>query len=125
MDTKAVFAALHSVCDENAEFFSGGSKGSQGDAARRLVDTMKLIKEHARSLEPIISGFTQVYHHFDFDPHIPANGYRSLVKVSSGMFCVLKSWICVFTSPLGAAVRIISPLAAKLINILSTLWETA
>ncbi|XP_033979822.1 hormone-sensitive lipase isoform X1 [Trematomus bernacchii] len=81
MDTKAVFAALHSVCDENAEFFSGGSKGSQGDAARRLVDTMKLIKDHARGLEPIISGFTQVYHHFDFDPHIPANGYRSLVKV--------------------------------------------
>ncbi|KAK5861870.1 hypothetical protein PBY51_017312 [Eleginops maclovinus] len=81
MDTKAVFAALYSVCEENAEFFSGGSKGSQGDAARRLVDTMKLIKEHARSLEPIISGFTLVYHHFDFDPHIPANGYRSLVKV--------------------------------------------
>ncbi|XP_068591397.1 hormone-sensitive lipase isoform X2 [Cebidichthys violaceus] len=81
MDTKAVFAALYSVCEENATFFSGGTKGSQGDAARRLVDTMKLIKEHARSLEPVVSGFAAVYHHFDFDPHIPANGYRSLVKV--------------------------------------------
>uniref|UniRef100_A0A8D0DBD0 Hormone-sensitive lipase n=1 Tax=Sander lucioperca TaxID=283035 RepID=A0A8D0DBD0_SANLU len=81
MDTKAVFAALYSVCEENATFFSGGAKGSQGDAARRLVDTMKLIKEHARSLEPVISGFAAVYHHYDFDPHIPANGYRSLVKV--------------------------------------------
>lgn len=81
MDTKAVFAALYSVCEENATFFSGGAKGSQGDAARRLVDAMKLIQEHARSLEPVVSGFAAVYHHFDFDPHIPANGYRSLVKV--------------------------------------------
>lgn len=82
MDTKAVFAALYSVCEENAAFFSGGAKPSQGDAARRLVETMNLIQEHAHSLEPVISGFAAVYHHFDFDPHIPANGYRSLVKVS-------------------------------------------
>lgn len=95
MDSKAVFTALYSVCEENATFFSGGAKGSQGDAARRLVDTMKLIQEHARSLEPVISGFAAVYHHFDFDPHIPANGYRSLVKVSRGMFCVHESEICV------------------------------
>ncbi|XP_061632043.1 hormone-sensitive lipase isoform X3 [Phyllopteryx taeniolatus] len=81
MDTKAVFVALYNVCEENAAFFSGGSKGPQSDAAQRLVDTMKLIQEHARSLEPVISGFAAVYHHFDFDPHIPANGYRSLVKV--------------------------------------------
>ncbi|XP_060937563.1 hormone-sensitive lipase [Limanda limanda] len=81
MDTKAVFVALYSVCEENAAFFSGGAKGTQGEAARRLVDTMNLIQEHARSLEPVISGFALVYHHFDFDPHIPANGYRSLVKV--------------------------------------------
>ncbi|XP_028984274.1 hormone-sensitive lipase isoform X3 [Betta splendens] len=81
MDTKAVFAALYSVCEENAAFFSGGAKGSQGDAARRLVESMNHIQEHARSLEPVVAGFAAVYHHFDFDPHIPANGYRSLVKV--------------------------------------------
>ncbi|XP_061771032.1 hormone-sensitive lipase isoform X1 [Nerophis ophidion] len=81
MDTRAVFVALYNVCEENASFFSGGAKGPQSDAAQRLVDTMKLIQEHARSLEPVISGFAAVYHHFDFDPHIPANGYRSLVKV--------------------------------------------
>ncbi|XP_056141669.1 hormone-sensitive lipase [Lampris incognitus] len=81
MDTKAVFAALYSVCEENATFFSGGAKGTQGEAARRLVDSMTLIQEHARSLEPVITGFAAIYHHFDFDPHIPANGYRSLVKV--------------------------------------------
>ncbi|XP_035621415.2 hormone-sensitive lipase-like isoform X1 [Oncorhynchus keta] len=81
MDTKAVFTALYSVCEENATFFSEGAKGSQGGTAQRLVDTMTLIQEHARSLEPVISGFAAVYHHFDFDPHIPANGYRSLVKV--------------------------------------------
>uniref|UniRef100_A0A4W5Q1H1 Lipase E, hormone sensitive type n=1 Tax=Hucho hucho TaxID=62062 RepID=A0A4W5Q1H1_9TELE len=81
MDTKAVFAALYSVCEENATFFSEGANGARGGAAQRLVDTMTLIQEHARSLEPVISGFAAVYHHFDFDPHIPANGYRSLVKV--------------------------------------------
>lgn len=84
MDTKAVFAALYAVCEENTAFFSGGVKSSQGDAARRLVDVMNQIREHARCLEPVICGFASVYHHFDFDPHIPANGYRSLVKVGSG-----------------------------------------
>lgn len=83
MDTKAVFAALYSVCEENATFFSGGVKSSQGDAARRLVDVMNVIEEHARCLEPVICGFASVFHHYDFDPHIPANGYRSLVKVGN------------------------------------------
>ncbi|KAK2903013.1 hypothetical protein Q8A67_007726 [Cirrhinus molitorella] len=81
MDTKAVFTALYEVCEENAAFFSGATKGQAGDAAQRLVDAMTTIQEHARSLEPVISGFAAIYHHFDFDPHIPANGYRSLVKV--------------------------------------------
>lgn len=105
MDTKAVFAALYSVCEENATFFSRGAKGSQGDAARRLLESMNLIQEHARGLEPVISGFALVYHHFDFDPHIPANGYRSLVKVGCGMFEVC---VCVFVM-MCAAMRIISP----------------
>ncbi|CAM4700997.1 hypothetical protein PO909_009408 [Leuciscus waleckii] len=81
MDTKAVFTALFDVCEENAAFFSGATKGQAGDAAQRLVDAMTTIQEHARSLEPVITGFAAIYHHFDFDPHIPANGYRSLVKV--------------------------------------------
>ncbi|XP_027028427.1 hormone-sensitive lipase isoform X2 [Tachysurus fulvidraco] len=78
MDTKAVFAAVYEVCEENAGFFSGTHAG---DAPQRLVDAMLTIQKHARSLEPVISGFAAIYHHFDFDPHIPANGYRSLVKV--------------------------------------------
>uniref|UniRef100_A0A3B3QCY3 Lipase E, hormone sensitive type n=1 Tax=Paramormyrops kingsleyae TaxID=1676925 RepID=A0A3B3QCY3_9TELE len=81
MDTKAVFSALYSVCEENVAFFTGGPKGPQGDAARRLVEALTLIEEHARSLEPVVSGFAAIYHHFDFDPQTPANGYRSLVKV--------------------------------------------
>lgn len=90
MDTKAVFAALYNICEENATFFSGGAKGPQGDASRRLVVAMNSILEHARSLEPVVSGFAAVYHHFDFDPHIPANGYRSLVKVRFEHFsCIL------------------------------------
>lgn len=78
MDTKAVFAAVYEVCEENAGFFGGTHAG---DAPQRLVDAMLTIQKHARSLEPVISGFAAIYHHFDFDPHIPANGYRSLVKV--------------------------------------------
>nr|XP_055066054.1 hormone-sensitive lipase isoform X2 [Misgurnus anguillicaudatus] len=81
MDTKAVFSALYDVCEENATFFSGATKGQAGDATQRLVDSMRTIQEHARGLEPVIIGFAGIYHHFDFDPHIPANGYRSLVKV--------------------------------------------
>lgn len=122
MDTKAVFAALYSVCEENAAFFSGGGKASQGDAARRLVDSMKLIQEHARSLEPVISSFAAVYHHFDFDPHIPANGYRSLVKVGCGMFWSL----CVYESSIGsvfcADLRIISPHTTIHSHQYSLLW---
>lgn len=78
MDTKAVFAALYEVCEENAAFFTGMQAG---DASQKLVDAMLTIQKHARMLEPVISGFAAIYHYFDFDPHIPANGYRSLVKV--------------------------------------------
>ncbi|KAM9436362.1 hormone-sensitive lipase isoform 1-T1 [Clarias gariepinus] len=78
MDTTAVFAALYEVCEENATFFAGTQPG---DAPHRLVEAMLTIQKHARSLEPVICGFTAIYHHFDFVPHIPANGYRSLVKV--------------------------------------------
>ncbi|XP_062394954.1 hormone-sensitive lipase isoform X1 [Sardina pilchardus] len=81
MDTKAVFAAVYDVCEENATFFSSNPKGAAGGAVRQLVDAMTTIQEHARSLEPVVSGFAAIYHHFDFDPHIPANGYRSLVKL--------------------------------------------
>ncbi|KAI5620849.1 hormone-sensitive lipase isoform X2 [Silurus asotus] len=78
MDTKAVFAALYEVCEENATFFAGAPTD---DAPKRLVNAMVTIQNHARSLEPVICGFAAIYHHFDFDPHIPANGYRSLVKL--------------------------------------------
>ncbi|MCJ8745598.1 hypothetical protein PDJAM_G00131930 [Pangasius djambal] len=78
MDTKAVFAALYEVCEENAAFFGGTQAG---DAPQRLVDAMLTIHKHAHNIEPVICGFAAIYHHFDFDPHIPANGYRSLVKV--------------------------------------------
>lgn len=111
MDTKAVFAALYSVCEENVTFFLGGGKGSQGEAARRLVEAMKLIQEHAHSLEPVIAGFAAVYHHFDFDPHIPANGYRSLVKVSGG--CLI-FFVCVCVKSLIHILIFISGMASRI-----------
>ncbi|KAG5270955.1 hypothetical protein AALO_G00174220 [Alosa alosa] len=82
MDTKGgVLRPVYGVCEENAAFFSSSPKGAAGGAVRQLVDAMTTIQEHARSLEPVVSGFAAIYHHFDFDPHIPANGYRSLVKL--------------------------------------------
>lgn len=94
MDTKAVFTALYDVCEENAAFFSGGIKAQAGDTSQRLVDSMTTIQEHARTLEPVITGFAAIYHHFDFDPHVPANGYRSLVKVNLRLSLMsLMSWL--------------------------------
>ncbi|TRY84545.1 hypothetical protein DNTS_001300, partial [Danionella cerebrum] len=91
MDTKAVFTALYDVCEENVAFFSEATKGQSRDAAQRLVDSMNTIQEHGRSLEPVVCGFAAVYHHFDFDPHIPANGYRSLVKFTPAIRPCLQS----------------------------------
>ncbi|XP_036411501.1 hormone-sensitive lipase-like isoform X1 [Megalops cyprinoides] len=81
MDNKGLFTALHNVCDDAIAALSGEPSTLYGESARRLIETMTRVQEHARGLEPIVAGFAASYHHFDFDPQVPANGYRSLVKV--------------------------------------------
>ncbi|XP_054620554.1 lipase, hormone-sensitive a [Dunckerocampus dactyliophorus] len=81
MDFKVVFAALEETCEENISAFSAPSDLLYGDVTQRLVVCMKQIQEHGRVLEPMVSSFTAVYHHFDFDAQTPGNGYRSLIKV--------------------------------------------
>lgn len=83
MDHKEVFAALQSVCSEVILALNGSvSNSSNVDATDRLKGVMKQIQEHGRAVEPLITGFTTVYHHYDLDAQTPGNGYRTLVKVT-------------------------------------------
>ncbi|XP_068431477.1 lipase, hormone-sensitive a isoform X2 [Clinocottus analis] len=81
MDYKVVFEALETVCEDNLSFLCGPSDLPYGAVARRLVTCMRSIQEHGRALEPVIAGFTAVFHHYDFDAQTPGNGYRTLAKV--------------------------------------------
>ncbi|XP_031593896.1 lipase, hormone-sensitive a isoform X2 [Oreochromis aureus] len=81
MDHKVVFATLEKVCQDNISVFCGPSRLPHGTAVERLVTCVKQIQEHGRALEPIVTSFTAVYHHYDFDAQTPGNGYRTLVKV--------------------------------------------
>ncbi|CAB1312980.1 unnamed protein product [Coregonus sp. 'balchen'] len=80
MDWIAVFTSLEAVCEENITALSGPPDLPYGDASRRLVTCMRKIQDHGRALEPVVSGITAVYHHYDFDSDTPGNGYRTLVK---------------------------------------------
>lgn len=81
MDHKVVFAALDRVCEDNISALCGPSDSPYGSVTQRLVTCMKKIQEHGRALEPVVSSFTAVYHHYDLDAQTPGNGYRTLVKV--------------------------------------------
>ncbi|XP_051992583.1 lipase, hormone-sensitive a isoform X2 [Xyrauchen texanus] len=81
MDHKDVFAVLQSVCSDVISALYGSVSSSHGDNTNRLLGVMRLIQEHGRAVEPLVTGFTAVYHHFDFDAQTPGNGYRTLVKV--------------------------------------------
>ncbi|KAI4817624.1 hypothetical protein KUCAC02_011007 [Chaenocephalus aceratus] len=45
--------------------------------------SLETIQEHGQALRPVVSSFTAVFHHYDFDAQTPGNGYRTLVKRSS------------------------------------------
>ncbi|KAK6323511.1 hypothetical protein J4Q44_G00058500 [Coregonus suidteri] len=81
MDWRAVFTALEAVCEENITALSGPTDLLYSNASGRLVTCMRKIQEHGHALEPVVAGFTAVYHHYDFDTETPGNGYRTLVKV--------------------------------------------
>ncbi|KAM4725400.1 lipase, hormone-sensitive a isoform 1-T1 [Anableps anableps] len=81
MDHKAVFRALDKVCEDNISVLCGPSESPYGTVTKRLVACMRKIQQHGRALEPVVAGFTAVYHHYDFDSQTPGNGYRTLVKV--------------------------------------------
>ncbi|XP_059365298.1 hormone-sensitive lipase-like isoform X2 [Carassius carassius] len=82
MDHKDVFAALQMVCSDVILALNGSrNNSSNADATNRLLGVMRQIQEHGRAVEPLITSFTAVYHHFDLDAQTPGNGYRTLVKV--------------------------------------------
>lgn len=86
MDYQQVFEALDNVCDENIAAFCGTSDLPYGTVAQRLVTCWRRIQEHGRALEPVVGSLVVVYHHYDFDPQTPGNGYRTLVKVWMDVF---------------------------------------
>lgn len=81
MEVKAVFEALEAMCEESITVLCAPPDLPYGDGARRLVTSIRQIQDHGRALEPVVAGFTAVYHHYDFDEETPGNGYRTLVKV--------------------------------------------
>ncbi|KAM9384022.1 lipase, hormone-sensitive a isoform 2-T2 [Pholidichthys leucotaenia] len=81
MDYRVVFSTLEQVCKDNLSLLCGSSDAQSTPVAERLVTCIKRIQEHGRALEPVVSSFTAVYHHYDFDDQTPANGYRTLVKI--------------------------------------------
>ncbi|KAM3858603.1 lipase, hormone-sensitive a [Diretmus argenteus] len=81
MDSQAVFAALEAVCEENISALCGPTDLPYGDVAKRLIASLRQIREHGRALEPVVASFTAVFHQYDFDAQTPGNGYRTLVKV--------------------------------------------
>ncbi|XP_062866885.1 lipase, hormone-sensitive a isoform X2 [Trichomycterus rosablanca] len=81
MDHSVVFTTLEVVCVEAISALSGNVGLMQNEATAQLLATLRRIYEHGRAVEALVSGFSAVYHHYDFDAETPANGYRSLVKV--------------------------------------------
>lgn len=72
---------MEKVCEDNISVLCGPSESPYGTVTKRLVACMRKIQQHGRALEPVVASFTAVYHHYDFDPQMPGNGYRTLVKV--------------------------------------------
>ncbi|KAJ8335029.1 hypothetical protein SKAU_G00406680 [Synaphobranchus kaupii] len=81
MDNMAVFTCLYAMCEQAVAALSVEPSEMDADSAKRLIEAVTRIQEHGRGLEPVVVGFTATFHHFDFDPQVPGNGYRSLVKV--------------------------------------------
>ncbi|XP_051949553.1 hormone-sensitive lipase-like [Xyrauchen texanus] len=81
MDHENVFSALQTVCSDVISALYGSPNSSNGNTTDRLLGVMRQIQEHGRAVEPLVTGFTAVYHHFDFDAQTPGNGFRTLVKV--------------------------------------------
>ncbi|XP_053345730.1 lipase, hormone-sensitive a [Clarias gariepinus] len=87
MDHHIVFSTLETVCEETVSAISMQASLLENDATSHLLATVRRIQEHGRAASALVSGFAAVYHHFDFNPETPANGYRTLVKVV--LSCVL------------------------------------
>ncbi|XP_064201694.1 hormone-sensitive lipase-like [Anguilla rostrata] len=80
MDNAALFASVYAVCEQAAAALAEEPGEASDDSARRTAEAVARIREHARGLEPVVAGLAATFHHFDFDPLVPGNGYRSLVK---------------------------------------------
>ncbi|KAM9298838.1 hormone-sensitive lipase [Gastrophryne carolinensis] len=77
MDPRPLFQAVEALCQDNIKHFGE----SNTEVGTRLVQAFTRIQEQAQGLEPSLRALAAVCPLFDLDPHTPANGYRSLMKV--------------------------------------------
>ncbi|XP_032084318.1 hormone-sensitive lipase isoform X2 [Thamnophis elegans] len=76
MDARPLFQTLLTLAEDNVAFF----QNVPTETGQRFLAAFTTIREHARSLEPMLNHFSTIYHIFDLDEHTPANGYRSLAQ---------------------------------------------
>ncbi|XP_070620158.1 hormone-sensitive lipase isoform X8 [Erythrolamprus reginae] len=76
MDARPLFQTLLTLAEDNMAFF----QNVPTETGQRFLATFTTIREHARSLEPLLDHFSTIYHIFDLDEQTPANGYRSLAQ---------------------------------------------
>lgn len=81
MEHSVVFTTLETECVKAISALSDNVSLIPNEATAQLLATLRRVYEHGHAIEALVSGFSAVYHHYDFDPETPANGYRSLVKV--------------------------------------------
>lgn len=69
---------LRSHTISNLEYFEGG----ENEKYRRIETAFRSLHDHLeRGIEPGVNKLIQISHQYDFDPNLPANGYRSFIRI--------------------------------------------
>lgn len=62
----------------NIEFFTAGGN----EKSDRIEEAFRILLDHlTKGIQPNIEQFIRIAHYCDYDPSLPANGYRSFVKI--------------------------------------------
>ena len=73
-----LFKEIRSHSLSNIEFFKGG----ENEKHEKFETAFRTLFQHLdRGIEPAIERLILISHQYDFDPQLPANGYRSFVKI--------------------------------------------
>ncbi|KAG5842895.1 hypothetical protein ANANG_G00182610 [Anguilla anguilla] len=81
MDNAALFASVYAVCEQAAAALAEEPGEAATTPPAAPPRPWRASGSTRARLEPVVAGLAATFHHFDFDPLVPGNGYRSLVKV--------------------------------------------